>query len=215
MDGQRYKVAFEYDRIEGVGSITIARTMIGTQVIVGNGPTHDEATRAVREQAENILTDIKLKDEEARKDEIEREDRQQLLDLFRSLIQKDKEEEKKHYYLEDVDGQQLPVATKFYFTKTGKVRILAAIQLKGRNTVTALGSSRLNAVHNLALRVKDVVSEDGLDFGAGQDKESPEKNGNEENVAHQDSAGEHTCIDCRTTFKKDYIYNLHRSQPCL
>ena len=29
LDGQRYKVAFEYDRIEGVGSITIARTMIG------------------------------------------------------------------------------------------------------------------------------------------------------------------------------------------
>lgn len=40
-----------------------------------------------------------------------------------------KEEERKHYYLEDKNGHQIPVITKFYFTKTGKVRIQALVQV--------------------------------------------------------------------------------------
>ena len=69
-------MSFEYDNMDEVGSMTIARTMIGTRVCVGNGPTHEEATRAVKEQVENILTNIKLKDEDDRKEELKREDRQ-------------------------------------------------------------------------------------------------------------------------------------------
>ena len=30
-------------------------------MVVGNGSTHEEAARAVREQVENILTDLKAK----------------------------------------------------------------------------------------------------------------------------------------------------------
>ena len=46
-------------------------------MVVGNGSTHEEAARAVREQVENILTDIKAK--------VQRLDNRYLLFLF-SLI---------------------------------------------------------------------------------------------------------------------------------
>merc|ERR1712200_183596 len=121
-DNTMYKVTFNYENIQGVGSLAVARTMIGTRVVFANGPNYEEAARAVKEQVENILTEIKLKDEEARKDK--------LLNIFRQLIEIDKAEEDKVYYL-DIDGEEVPVCTKFYFTNTGKSLMQASTIVKG------------------------------------------------------------------------------------
>jgi len=151
-DNTMYKVTFNYENIQGVGSLAVARTMIGTRVVFANGPNYEEAARAVKEQVENILTEIKLKDEEARKDEIEREDKNKLLNIFRQLIEIDKAEEDKVYYL-DIDGEEVPVCTKFYFTNTGKSLMQASTIVKGHQ-FQALGNTRYNSVSNLAHKIK-------------------------------------------------------------
>eukprot|EP00088_Acartia_fossae_P003726 TRINITY_DN11595_c0_g1_i11.p1 TRINITY_DN11595_c0_g1~~TRINITY_DN11595_c0_g1_i11.p1 ORF type:complete len:1111 (-),score=315.09 TRINITY_DN11595_c0_g1_i11:203-3247(-) len=231
---QKYKVTFEYDRVEGIGSITMARTMIGTRVVVGNGSTHDEATKAVREQVENILTDMKVKDEEARKEEIEREDKMKLFNLFKQLCDKDRAEEGKQYFLElgggegeniadDKDIEQLemeiPVTTRFYFTKTGKTRIQATAQLYG-NLLSAIGVSRPDAVQNLADKVVELQrirrARGRLDGGNNHEKNSAADN----NCQNGDeieclTETDFTCEDCKTAFRKEHIFNLHRRLlPC-
>jgi len=150
-----YKVNFKYENVHGVGSMAVARTMIGTRVVFANGSNYEEAARAVKEQVENILTEKKLQDEEARKDEIEREDKDKLLNIFRQLIEIDKEEEDKSYYL-NIDGDEVPVCTKFHFTKTGKSLMQASIIVRGQH-VQALGNTRYNSVSNLADKVRSMT----------------------------------------------------------
>ena len=89
-----------------------------------------------------------------------------------------------------VGGVDFPVSTKLQFTKLGKVQILAKMELNGV-VVTEIGSTRKEAVNNLADKIVQAQSE----------KENK-------------NAAKFCCVDCGSRFSKEVAFKLHQNIMC-
>jgi hypothetical protein len=182
---KKLKVFFEYDKSEDLGRVTIAKCMVkGNLPMMGVGVNHEKAANVPKEEVEDYFSTLKEQEDAVNKEQGRKEDKQALIDMFVELVKIDQENAIDYFLI--VGGVETPVNTRMEFTKLGKVQIVAIMEMKGE-VVTEIGSTRKEAVNNLAEKISQMESE-------------------KENM----KSAKFCCVDCGSRFSKEVAFKLHQ-----
>lgn len=181
--GRKARVFFEY-RAGECG--TVARTVTRGKAITGSGSSHEEACDNLKKEVQDHLIYLKEKENAGRKEELERQDRQALLDLFIELARRDEESRKERFTVR-VRGEELLVGTKLGFTKWGATKITATVVESNGTMHSGEGETRELAVADLERAV------------AHLQLQRIEKGG-----------ARFCCLTCGTRFKREELFQLHQ-----